>query len=422
LACNVKNRNVRRVVITGRGVISPAGCTPVDFWEGITCGRSAIGMATRFDTSELAVHTAGEVDLEPFARLVPRATLQRPDLSIRLGLLAAKWALEDASLVDEAKGGMRIGAYCGSGTGPCDATAIGYKAYYENGARAVRPTSVPRCMYNGLASEISIAFHLTGSHHVIAAACASASLAMGVAYDAIAHGREEVILTGGADSPLTRSMYVAWANLRVLANEPDPALAMRPFDNKRNGFVLAEGACMLVFEELQHALARNATIYAEVLGHGASSDATHITKPDVDGQVAALRQALCMANLKPEDVDYINAHGTSTVLNDLTETQAIKAAFGDHARRIGISSTKSVLGHTMGASGAMELLATSLAIEKQVMPPTVNLTEADPACDLDYVPNEARPAAIRIALSNSFAFGGSNSVIAVRRYEENDHG
>lgn len=417
----LENMNARRVVVTGMAVISPAGCTQEEYWQGLTSGQSALSMVTRFDTSDIFVHIAGQVDLEALKSEIPRSTLSQPDRSIQLGLLAAKRALDDAGVADAARNGLRVGTLLGSGLGPCDTIAINYKAYAEKGVRAVRPATVPRCMFNGIASEASIVFNLSGIHNVTAAACASASLAMGDAYNAIIVGQENVVLTGGCDSPLTHSIYSAWANLRVLSKEPDPARAMRPFDLTRDGFALAEGAAMLVFEELEHARARGAKIYGEILGHGTSSDASHITKPTVEGQVIALREALRLAGLRPEEVDYINAHGTSTTINDATETEAIKRALGEHAREIPISSTKSVLGHTMGASGALELVAVLLAMKHQVAPPTVNLKEPDPECDLDYVANESRSAPIRVALSNSFAFGGSNSVLAIRVFEENEH-
>jgi len=404
------------------GVISPAGCTLQDYWSGITSGRSAIRTVSRFDTSGLDVHTAGEVDITPFKGQVPRTCLHHPDLSIRFGLLAARQALEDADLLEAARNGLRVGALIGSGLGPCDTVAASYKSYEARGQRGVRPSTIPRCMFNGIASEASIAFHLTGSHSVTAAACASASMAMCEAYEAVLCGREDAVLTGGCDSPLTPSVYIAWANLRVLSNEPDPAKAMRPFDRRRRGFVLSEGSGMLVFEELHHALRRGARIYAEIIGHGTSSDATHITKPDAEGQAEAIRRALRSAGITPEEVDYINAHGTATLLNDPTETKAIKLALGDRAYRVPVSSTKSVIGHAMGASGALELIATVLALQRQTAPPTVNLEEPDPACDLDYVPNEPRPVAIRIALKNSFAFGGSNCVLTISSYEGDDHG
>ena len=312
---------------------------------------------------------------------------------------------------------MRISVLIGSGLGPCATLAESYALYNTRGWQAIRPTSIPRSMYNLPASHISMELRLLGGHHVVAAACASSALAMADACECIQSGREDVVLTGGCDSPMTPSMYGGWINLRVLSKNPDPAKASRPFDRRRDGMVLAEGAAMLLFEEAEHARRRGARAYAEILGSGTSSDATHITQPSAEGQAMAIRHALRVTGLAPEDVDYINAHGTSTVLNDRTETQAIKLAFGDRARSVPISSTKSVLGHAMGASGALELVATILAIRHQVIPPTVNLETPDPECDLDYVPNVPRPARIRIALSNSFAFGGSNAVLVVQGLE-----
>jgi len=403
-------------------VVSPAGCSLEEYWRGITCGRSAVSEIARFDTSELDVHAAGQVDLEPLAAEIPRASLSRPDRSIQMGLLAAKWALEDAGVADAARDGMRVGVVLGSGHGPCDSVAVAYKSYDARGARSVRPTTIPRCMFNSIASEATILFHLTGTQHVAVAACASAAYAMGDAYNAVVTGHEDVVLTGGCDSPLTPSIFAAWTKLRVLSKEPDPARAMRPFDRRRDGFVLAEGAGMLVFEEMEHAVARGARIYGEILGYGASSDASHITRPEVEGQAAALRAALRFAGLSTGEIDYINAHGTATLLNDVTETQAIKQVFGDRAASIPISSTKSVMGHSLGASAALELIAVLLAIRHQVLPPTVNLEEPDPECDLDYVPGEARPCRIRTALCNSFAFGGANSVLVARACEEHFDG
>jgi 3-oxoacyl-[acyl-carrier-protein] synthase II len=414
----VMDRPTRRVVVTGMGAISPAGCGLDDYWQGLTCGTSAIRRVTRFCTDELEIHTAGEADIDHLKDQIPKTTMRGLDRYIDLALLASKEALADAGILEAARSGLRVAALIGSGLGPCDAVARSYKSYESRGVRGVRPTGIPRGMFNGIASELSIAFHLTGRHDVTAAACASGALAMSSAYDAIVSGKEDVVLTGGSDSPLTISIYVAWANLRVLSSVEEPAKAMRPFDKRRDGFVLGEGAGMLIFEELEHAKARGAKIYGEFLGYGASSDATHITKPDMQGQSTALLQAIQSSGIVPEDVDYINAHGTATQLNDLTETESLRQVFGPHADNLMVSSTKSTLGHTMGASGALEAIATMLAFKNQTIPPTVNLDVPDPACDLDYVPNEPRQATIRTALSNSFAFGGSNSVIAMRTYED----
>jgi len=407
----------RRVVVTGMGLLSPAGCDLDAYWRGITCGRSAIRAIRNFDTSKMPIHSGGEVDRSELLKVVPESAIERTDRTALLGLIAARRALEDAGLADSASHGARIGLLIGSGLGPCETLAESYALYDSRGWQGVRPTTVPRSMYNVLASHISMECHLLGGHHVVAAACASGALAMADACEWIQSGREDTVVTGGCDSPMIPSMFGAWINLRVMSKNPDPARASRPFDRRRDGLVLAEGAGMLLFEEADHAVRRGARIYAEVLGSGSSSDATHITKPSPEGQASAIRHALRIAGLAAEEVDYINAHGTSTLLNDSTETQAIKLALGEHARRVAISSTKSVIGHAMGASGALELIATILALRRQVLPPTVNLDEPDPECDLDYVPNVARPARIRTALSNSFAFGGSNAVLAVRAYE-----
>jgi 3-oxoacyl-[acyl-carrier-protein] synthase II len=407
----------RRVVVTGMGLLSPAGCDLEAYWRGITCGRSAIRAIRNFDTREMPVHSGGEVDRSELLKAVPESAIGRTDRATLLGLIATRRALDHAALADAARNGARIGLLIGSGLGPCETVAESYALYDSRGWQGVRPTTVPRSMYNVMASHISMECHLIGGHQVVAAACASGALAMADACEWIQTGREEMVVTGGCDTPIIPSMFGAWINLRVLSKNPDPAKACRPFDRRRDGLVLAEGAGMLLFEEAEHALRRGAHIYAEILGSGSSSDATHITKPSPEGQANAIRHALRITGLAAEEVDYINAHGTSTLLNDSTETQAIKLALGAHARRVGISSTKSVVGHSLGASGALELIATILAIRHQVMPPTVNLDEPDPECDLDYVPNVARPGRIRAALSNSFAFGGSNAVLAVRAYE-----
>jgi 3-oxoacyl-[acyl-carrier-protein] synthase II len=364
----------------------------------------------------MPIHTAGEVDAEEFDSLAAASEAKSTDRGVMFGLIASREALKDAGLLDAAKDGLPVAAILGSGLGPCHQAEISYGEYLTRGWRGIRPTTIPRAMYSTLASQISIAYHLTGGHHVVAAACASGTLAMAEAYQAIRSGGEEVVLTGGVDSPLNRSTYGGWMNLRALSRNPDPARASRPFDRRRDGFVLAEGAGILIFEELERARARGAKIYGEIIGEGASSDATHLTQPDVQGQALAIRRALNDAGIEPEEVDYINAHGTGTPLNDPVETAAIKAALGEHARRVPISSTKSVIGHAMGASGALELIACFLAIQHQVVPPTVNLEEPDPECDLDYVPLQARPHPVRTVLSNSFAFGGSNAVLAVRAF------
>jgi 3-oxoacyl-[acyl-carrier-protein] synthase II len=414
---NPQESKRRRVVVTGLGVICPAGASPDALWQGVTAGRSFVRNIQRFDTSEMPVHSGGEIDLAILQAAIPGNALQREDLTVLLADYAAGQALADAGLAEAARNGLPVGLLLGTGMGPCHTAEDSYHQYEVRGWKGLRPTTVPRTMFNVVAGEVSMRRHLTGGHCVLAAACASGSIAVAQAYSAVLSGVEDVCLTGGADSPITLSMYGAWINLRVLAKDPDPAKACKPFDKRRDGLVLAEGAGALVLEELEHARARNARIYAEMIGVGLTSDAAHITKPEVAGQAAALERCLRAAGLATGDVDYINAHGTATLLNDVTETQAIKRVLGDHARRVPISSTKSILGHSMGASGAIELITTVLALNHQVAPPTVNLESPDPECDLDYVPNAARAARMRVALKNSFAFGGANAVLALRTFE-----
>lgn len=408
----------QRVVITGIGILSPAGSTLDDYWRGLTCGRSAIREVTLFDTSDMPVHSGGEVDTAELASAVSEHVLKRTDRAVVLGLAAADRALADAGFLRDAPDGLPVGVFIGSGMGPCHAAEEAYGVYNARGWKALRPTTIPRVMFNCIASRISIEYHLTGGHHVVSAACSSSSLAMVEAFNAIRTGGEEMVLTGGCDSPLTPSTFGAWVNLRILSKHPDPARASRPFDKDRDGLVLAEGAAMLLFEGVRHARDRGAHVYAEVIGYGTSSDATHITNPSAEGQAKAIRGALRCAGIGTDEVDYINAHGTSTVLNDRTETRAIKLAFPERAADIPVSSTKSVIGHAMGASGALGLVASVLALKHQTVPPTVNLDNPGPDCDLDYVPHTARPTRLRVVLCNSFGFGGANSVIAVRSFEE----
>jgi len=405
------------VVVTGMGVICPTGASLEALWAGVVSGRSFVRRIQRFDTSEMPVHSGGEIDQRILEEAIPGNALKREDLTVLLASVAAGRALSDAGLAEAARDTLRVGLIMGTGMGPCHTAEDSYHQYEVRGWKGLRPTTVPRTMFNVVAGEVSMKHHLTGGHHVLAAACASGSIAIAEGYSAVLSGREDVCLAGGADSPLTLSMYGAWLNLRVLAKDPEPEKACRPFDKRRDGIVLAEGAGLLALEELEHARARGAKIYAEILGAGTTSDAAHITKPEVAGQAGAVERCLRNARLRPEDVDYINAHGTATLLNDVTETQAIKRVLGERAYRIPISSTKSILGHSMGASGAIETIVTILALQQQVAPPTVNLLERDPECDLDYVPNAARPARLRTALKNSFAFGGANAVLALRSFE-----
>ena len=408
----------RRVVITGVGVLSPAGGGPDAFWETAVSGRSALRRLQYLDVSEYPVTVGGEVDDSLFAEEERPGRLKNVDRATHLGKCAAGRALRDAGFDPASPEPKRVAVIVGTGAGPTYAAEQAYLTFQRDGWRAMRPRTVPRLMFNAIGAEISIGFRLTGLHFTLAAACASSNMAMTRALDLIRYGREDVVLTGGSDDTLCPTAFSAWIAMRILDASPVPQRCCLPFHRERKGFSMGEGAAMFVFEELERARARGAKIHAEVIGYGENSDAVHITRSDPDRQAEAIRLALADAGISAEDVDYINAHGTATKVNDANETRAIKLALGEHAARVPISSTKSVVGHTMGASGAIELVAVLGAFKHQTAPPTANLDDPDPECDLDYVPCEPRRAKIDCALSQSFAFGGANSVLALRRYEE----
>jgi len=409
----------KRVVITGVGLVTPAGATLQRYWESITSGRSVLRTITLVDTSDLRISLAGEVDNSFFAEedrpCWPDNQLDRTDRALLLCRSATRRALIDADVCLEPQMPLPIGISLGSGGGPCQATEEAYLAYARSGPRGARPKTVTRLMFNSISAQIAICFKLRGPQMTLASACASANMAMSRAVDLIRSGSIKQMVTGGVEMPLCRTVISAWAAMRVCSNATDKEQCSLPFHKRRAGLALAEGSAMFVFEELESALSRGARIYAEVLGYGENNDGTHITQPDANSQAEAIVQALRDADLKPEDIDYINAHGTGTELNDSCETEAIKRAFGHMAPRVPISSTKSVLGHGLGASGALELPAILGAFENQLLPPTANLDEIDPRCDLDYVPCSPRRAQVGKAISNSFAFGGANSVLVLGR-------
>lgn len=408
----------RRVVVTGIGIATPLGSNLDTFWAALLQGHSCISEITRLDTSDYPVHIGGQVANPEPNPFLPEQVLRRNDLCTNIGLLAGGLALDSARLGSREEDKRPISVVVGSAFGATQGLQDVYDAYFTRGWRRMHPLAVPRNMFNSLASNLSIHYKLTGSHHTVAAACASGAVAVGEAFRRIRHGEDDIVLAGGADAPICGSVIGAWSNLRVLSRNPDPTKACRPFDGNRDGLVLSEAAALLVLEEYEHAVQRGAPCFGEIVGYGATSDATHLTAPDAAGQSEAIARALSSAGLRPEDVDYVNAHGTSTRLNDQAETQAIKRALGEHSHRVAISSSKSMLGHTMGASGALELVVTLLALHHGILPPTINHDSPDPDCDLDYVPNRARQCDLRVALKNSFAFGGQNAVLAVRKMEE----
>lgn len=407
---------MRRVVVTGLGAVSALGIGVPALWEGLAAGRSGVRRVTVCDTALLTNPIAAEVpSFDPAAYLTPDQVLLF-DRYAAFAMAAAgeAWAEAGLELTDEER--ERAGVLIGTGMGGVTRQDEAYRLLYEKKATRSHPFTIPRIMYNAAASHISMKFRLEGPTLCISTACASASHAIGEAAELIRSGRADVMIAGGADAPIAPGVVKAWESMRVLAPcGDDPAAACRPFSADRQGLVLGEGAGVVILEERERAVRRGAVIHGELAGYAATADAAHITAPGVDAPARAIRQALAQAGVEPAQVDYVNAHGTATRLNDTTETQIIKRVFGDHARKLAISSTKSMHGHMMGASGAIELLATLMAIERGIVPPTANYRQPDPECDLDYVPNQAREMKVDVAISNSFAFGGLNAVLAIRR-------
>jgi len=409
---------VRRVAITGMGVFASTGKNAESFFATLVAGRSAIRRIQQFDPSPLSVQIAAEVpDYEPLDYF-PAKRLDLLDRFSQFALLAAKEAMDSSGIQLRDEERPRFGVITGTGMGGASTFESGYFKLFAEHATRLHPFTIPKIMHNAATSQICMEFGAQGPSLTTATACSSSGHAIGEAFHLIKFGIADMMLTGGSDAPLTLGMIRSWESVRVLAvGNGDPSKACRPFSADREGLVMGEGAAMLLLEELEHARQRGATIYGEIAGFGLSSDASHITQPSIDGPARAVRMALAEAEVNPEEVDYINAHGTGTRLNDVTETQVIKEVFGDHARKLAISSTKSMHGHVMGATGAVELAATVQALDRGIIPPTANYTNPDPECDLDYVPNQAREKRVRIAISNSFAFGGLNAVLLVRRHE-----
>jgi 3-oxoacyl-[acyl-carrier-protein] synthase II len=406
----------RKVVITGIGPVTPVGTGVDDFWQGITTGRNGVREISRFDHSALSVSVAGEVpDFDASAWLDPKEA-RRTDRFTQFAIAAAKLAWKDAG--DPQVQSERGGVVFGTGIGGIETLLIQHSVLLEKGPGRVSPFMVPMLMANAAAGHIAMTYGLTGPNMATISACASSNHALGESMRLIRDGYLDLCVAGGSESATLPLTVAAFAQMTALTKNPDPSTASRPFDADRDGFVLSEGGCALILEAEEHARARGARVYAEVAGYGASADAYHITAPDPKGSGAtlAMRWALKDAGEEPSAVDYVNAHGTSTQLNDASETIAIKTALGeDVARSIAVSSTKSMTGHMLGAAGAIEGAVCALAIARGVVPPTIHYEHPDPDCDLDLVPNEAREMRVDLALSNSFGFGGQNACIAVRR-------
>ena len=406
---------MRRVVITGLGVFASAGKDADSFFSNLIHARSAVRRIQQFDPSQLGVQIGAEIaDYTP-TDYFPVKRLDLLDRFSQYGLIAAREAMTSAGVEVRDEERPRFGVVTGSGMGGIQTFDGECVNLYAKHATRLHPFTIPKMMHNAITSQICMEYGAQGPAFSTSTACSSAGHAIGEAFHLIKYGIADLALAGGSDAPLTYSMIRCWESVRVLAaGNGDPKSACRPFSADREGFVMGEGAAMLLLEELEHAKQRGAKIYAEIAGFGMTSDAAHITQPSVDGPVRAMRMALDEAETNPDAVDYINAHGTGTRLNDVTETEAVKRVFQEHAKELAISSTKSMHGHVMGATGAVELVATVLALERGVVPPTANYTQADPECDLDYVPNQAREMPVRVAMSNSFAFGGLNAVLLVR--------
>jgi beta-ketoacyl-acyl-carrier-protein synthase II len=400
------------------GVVAATGKDVRSFFDNLVHARSGIRRITQFDPSSLSVQIAGEVPDYRSADYFPQKQLDFMDRFCEFGLIAAREAMMSGGLEVRDEERTRFGAVMGSGMGGAGTFDVGYYNLYAKQATRLHPFTIPKIMHNAAASQICMEYGAQGPSLGISTACSSAGHAIGEAFHFIKFGLADLMLAGGSDAPITYGMIRSWESVRVLAvGNGDPSRACRPFSADREGLVMGEGGGVLLLEELEHARRRGARIHAELVGYGITSDASHITQPAVDGPVRAIRMALEEAGVKPEEVDYVNAHGTGTRLNDVTETQVLKAALKENARSVAISSTKSMHGHAMGATGAIELVASVMALEEGVIPPTANYTKPDPECDLDYVPNQAREARLRVAVSNSFAFGGLNAVLVVRKFE-----
>jgi 3-oxoacyl-[acyl-carrier-protein] synthase II len=410
----------RRVVITGIGLVSPLGTGTDKNWQALVRGEAGIGPISRFDASRHVTRFAGEVrDFDPLA-FIDRKDVRKMDLFIQFGMAAAHLAVEDSGLPPGDLNSERAGTYVGSGIGGLGSIEEWHKVLLEKGPERVSPFFLIQTIINEAAGQISIRYGAKGPNSAAVTACSTGTHSIGESFRLIARADADIMIAGGAEAPLTALSVAGFNAMKALSERNDaPAKASRPFDAERDGFVMGEGAGIVILEELGRALRRNARIYAEVVGYGMSSDAYHpaAPSPDGDGAVRVMRNAIKDAGVQPGDVQYINAHGTSTVYNDKIETLAIKKVFGEDARRIGISSTKSMTGHLLGAAGGVEAGISALCLFHQIMTPTINYEFPDPECDLDYVPNKARPAEIVYALSNSFGFGGTNGALLFKRFE-----
>ena len=411
-----------RVVITGLGAITPIGIGKKEFWDALLAGTNGIGRITRFDPTDFDAQIAGEVkDFDP-TKYIDKKEAKRMDRCTQFAVSASKLAIEDAKLDLDNEDLNRIGVFVGTGIGGMETMHSQYEKYFAKGPSRISPFFVPMMIPNMPAGQVSITFHLHGPSSCMATACATGTNCIGDALRVIERGDADVMIAGGAEAAVSPAPVAGFSAMKALCTDhnDDPAHASRPFDKNRSGFIMGEGAGIVVIESLEHAKKRGAHIYAEIAGYGVNSDAYHMTSPAPHGEFQAKCMALALkdAGLQPKDVDYINAHGTSTHMNDAGESEAIKTVWGDDAKNVSVSSIKSMVGHLLGAAGAIECIATALTVENDMMPPTINYETPDEGMDLDYVPNNARAKNVRAAMSNSFGFGGHNACLLLKKFEE----
>jgi 3-oxoacyl-[acyl-carrier-protein] synthase II len=409
----------RRVVITGAGAVTPVGNTAEEFWASLLAGRSGIGPITRFDASQMPTRIAGEIKGFDPLKYIDRKDDRKFDRFLKYAIACAVMAVEDAGLKTDSVDATRFGVLVGSGIGGIETLLEQYAILTSKGPDRVSPFFVPMIIVNMAAGVISMRFGAKGPNSSVVTACATGNHAIGDAARIIQRGEADVMIAGGSEAIIIPLTIAGFCQMKAMSTRnDDPTKASRPFDAERDGFVCGEGGGLVVLESLEHARARDARVYAEIVGYGMTGDAHHMTAPDPegDGAARAMAAALRDAALEPSSVGYINAHGTSTPYNDKFETIAIKRVFGDHAKKLAVSSTKSMTGHLLGAAGGIEAIATAFALHHGILPPTMNYEKADPECDLDYIPNQARKQEVEVALSNAFGFGGTNATLAFKKY------
>ncbi|WP_318615900.1 beta-ketoacyl-ACP synthase II [Sporosarcina sp. YIM B06819] len=407
----------RRVVVTGIGAISPVGNSAEESWQSVLAGKSGVGLLTRLDSEQFPVKVAAEVKDFDIEAYIPRKDARKMDRFTHYALAASVMAMKDANLELEGDLALRTGVWIGSGIGGMETHEQQFLTFQEKGYRRVSPFFVPMMIPDMASGQVSIHVGAKGINSCTVTACASGTNSIGDAFEVIRRGDADVMITGGAEAPITTMSVAGFCANTALSLNPDPATASRPFDAERDGFVIGEGAGILILEEYEHAVARGAKIYAELVGYGSTGDAHHITAPAPGGEggARAMIQAIEQGGITPDQIDYINAHGTSTPYNDLFETMAAKAVFGEHAYKLAMSSTKSMTGHLLGAAGGLEAIFTVKALQEGILPPTTNFVNADPECDLDYVTEGARKVDIEYAMSNSLGFGGHNASLVFKK-------